>query len=262
MSAAELLIDTVGGVRTLTFNRPEKMNAWTDSLMEAILEAVRAAAVDPDVRALVFTGSGRAFCIGPDHSLLAKVGELPDAAIRAGYGTPRRLIDAIRALEKPVIAAINGTCVSGGLEFAMAADVRIAAAGAKFGYPDTKLGLIPAIGGTVQLARLVGADRAKLMIFGAELIDARTACDWRLVTETVEDAKLMARAMELAGLFASRAPLAVGLAKYVITRGEDADMSLAAAAEGLAATLARRTADHAEGMAAFREKRPPRFQGN
>lgn len=262
MSDAELLIEARDGVKTVTFNRADKLNAWTESMMDAIVDAVRESAIDPAVRVLLFTGAGRAFCIGPDHALLAKAGELPDAALRAGYGTPRRLIDALRALEKPVIAAINGVCVSGGLEFAMVADVRIAAESAKFGYPDAKLGLIPAIGGTVQLARLIGTDRAKLMIFGAELIDARTASDWRLVTETVPDAQLAERAGELARLFASRAPLAVGLAKYVITRAEDAEMSLAVAAESLAATLARRTDDHREGMAAFREKRPPRFQGN
>jgi len=257
----EILVDSAGPVWTVTLNRPAKLNAWTGTMMEALLDVLARAAVDPDARAIVLTGAGKAFCIGPDHALLAELGGLPDGALRAGHRSPRRLIDAVRALEKPVIAAINGTCVSGGLELAMAADLRIAAAGARLGYPDAKLGLVPAIGGTAQLARLVRADRAKLMIFGAELIDGTTAAAWGLATEAVPDEQVLARAQECARLFASRAPLAVGLAKFVLNRAEDHAMDLTAAAESLAAALARRTDDHREGMAAFREKRPPRFEG-
>ncbi len=244
---------TAGDVAILTIDRPAKLNALDSAMLVALEERLAAVERDTSVRALVVTGAGeRAFCVGADVHAWAALDPLDMWRIWTRDG--HRVLQRLAALRQPTIAAINGYAFGGGLELALAADIRIASERATFAMPETKIGTMPGWDGTRRLAEAIGSARAKQMIFSGVQIDAATAERWNLVNEVVDADDLMNHSMELARTIAANAPVAVQLAKAVIA-GDPA------ALEGFAGALAAGIADGREGVAAFREKRAPRFTG-
>lgn len=240
-------------IATITLNRPDKLNALNGEML-ARLDAI-ADELDRanDVRVVLLTGAGKAFCVGADifeWSSLSPL-EMGRRWIRDGH----RIFERYAGLPQPVIAVLNGYTFGGGLELALAADLRLAGAGAQLSFPEVKLGIIPGWGGTQRLPQLIGRSRAKQMIFSGARISAERAEGWGLVNEVVEGEGLMARAQALAGEIAANGPVAVQLTKQLIDGGEMASI------EALAGTLASYTEDAQEGVAAFREKRSPDFSG-
>ncbi len=241
------------GVATLTLDRPAKLNAIGLDMLAELDRLLAEVDVNPDVRTVIITGSGeRAFSVGADVNAWAVLEPLDmwRSWIREGHRVLRRLAD----LRQPTIAAINGYAFGGGLELALAADIRIAADSATFALPETKIGTLPGWAGTTRLPEVIGAARAKQMVFSGCRIDAATAERWGLVNETVSPASLMERCRGLAADIAANAPVSVQLAKAAINRD-------ASAPEAFAGALAAGTEDGREGVTAFQEKRPPRFSG-
>lgn len=251
--AGRILRGGEGEIVTLTIDRPAKLNALTPEMLVSLEEELAAIDRDPAVRVVIITASGeRAFSVGADVNAWAALAplEMWRTWVRDGH----RVMQRLASLRQPTIAAVNGYAFGGGLELALATDLRIAAARATFAMPETKIGTLPGWGGTRRLAGLIGAARAKQMIFSGAQIDAESAERWNLVNEVVPDDQLMSRALELAEAIASNAPIAVQLAKAAIN-GDPA------ALEAFAGALAAGTEDGREGVAAFRERRRPRFSG-
>ncbi len=253
-----LLVDTRDGVRVLTLNRPDMLNALDARAGEELLGALREAERSPEVRCLLLTGSGRAFCAGADlrnHTPgETSLGEI----LRTRYN---RIILQMRTVEKPVIAAINGVAAGAGCNLALAADLRVASDRASFLQAFTRVGLIPDSGGTWFLPRLVGMGRALEMMLLAEPIDAATAERVGLVNKVVPHDDLMARAMEWAERLAKGPTRAYGLIKRGVDRNIAADLREALEYEALLQEIAGRTEDHREGVAAFLAKRPASYGG-
>jgi enoyl-CoA hydratase/carnithine racemase len=259
MSENLVLVETDGHLCTITLNRPAKLNALNPDMLEALERAVRDIDRDNALRVVVLTGAGdRAFCVGADitsWSTLEPI-QMWREWVRAGH----RVFDTLARMRQPVIAALNGFTLGGGLELAMAADLRIAAEGIELGAPEVKIGTVPGWAGTSRLPELVGVARAKQLILTGARIDARTAEHWGLVNEVVARERLTARVREVVAEIAANAPIAVQLAKQLIDAGRGAKVS--ATLEAIAGGLAATTDDGQEGVASFREKREPRFTGN
>jgi enoyl-CoA hydratase/carnithine racemase len=248
-----LSIDT--HIATITLNRAEKLNALTP-LMLAQLERIAAELEQNEaVRVVLLTGSGRAFCVGADIYAWSALEPLQmwRQWIRDGH----RVFDRLARLPQPIIAVLNGYTFGGGLELALAADLRLAAETVQLALPETTLGTIPGWAGTQRLPRLIGSARAKQLIFTGERIDAVTAERWGLVNEVVAADRLETRARELAEIIARNAPVAVQAAKQLI----DGDLASAVILESLASGMTAFTDDLQEGLAAFRERRNPNFTG-
>lgn len=249
-----------GPAAWVTVDRPGALNALNAATIEGLHEAVDAAAGDERVRVLVLTGAGdRAFVAGADiQELQARtmLGEmLPDGGRRRG------LAAKIERLEKPTIAAINGYALGGGLELAMACTLRVASERARLGLPEIKLGIIPGNGGTQRLARLVGWGRAMEMILTGEPVDAATALAWGLVNRVVPADRLAGEVDALAATLAERPPVALRAAKEAVLASRDLPVAAGGDLERLLFALCCGTADRAEGVRAFLEKRRPRFTG-
>ncbi|MCY4065797.1 MAG: enoyl-CoA hydratase-related protein [Rhodospirillaceae bacterium] len=262
MSYETIDLSAAGGVALVTLNRPEAMNALSRRLKEELEDAFEnRLAADDDVRVVIVTGVGeRAFCAGAD--LKERSGETPPPAafFRAQQAT-HRLFGRIAAFDRPVIAAINGVAFGGGAELALCCDVRLMADTARIGLTEVRLGAIPAGGGTQRLPRLVGASRAKELIFSGSVLTAEEACEAGLASRAVAAAKLMDEARSLADKIAAQPPLAVRFVKRVIDRGLDGPLAAGLEYELYAASILFDTEDRKEGMAAFVEKRLPRFMG-
>ncbi len=258
----EPLIETRSGdVVVLTLNRPEVRNAMTAELTEAFAGAVATVRGDSSVRAVVVTGAGRAFCSGGDLSFIqpgpdASVSEIR-SKMRAFY--PKFL--AIRDLDVPTIAAINGAAIGAGLCLAMACDLRIASLDATLGTTFVRLGMHPGMAATYLLTRLVGTARAAELFFTGKSIGAEEAERIGLVNKTTSSERLLADALELAGEIAANAPLPMGMVKRAIYLAERADLDAMLEYEGLAQPITMATRDMREGLDAIKEKRPPAFRG-
>lgn len=250
---SKILHKTDGAIATIRLNRPEKLHALDDEMLQGLAEAFAEIDASREIRVVLLGATGeRAFSVGAD--ILAWSSLEPLDMWRRWIRDGHRLFDQIAGLRQPVIAALNGYTLGGGLELALAADIRLAADRAQLGLPEVGIGAIPGWGGTQRLPALVGSGRAKQMIFAGKPISAATAEAWGLVNETLPPEQLEARATELAEQIAANAPIAVQLAKQAIDGG-------AATLEGIAGALTAHSDDAAEGLAAFREKRPPRFSG-
>jgi 2-(1,2-epoxy-1,2-dihydrophenyl)acetyl-CoA isomerase len=245
-----------GAVQTITLNRPDKMNAFTRALHAALREALKDAR-DPEVRAVVITGAGRGFCAGQDLTEFEESGDV-GAALRETYH-PNML--AIRALEKPVIAAVNGACAGAGLSLACACDIRIAADSASFVPGFIGIGLVPDAGGTYFIHRLLGASRAFEWMSSNRRLTAAEAHAWGLVSEVVEGDALAARASELASFYAGLPTRAIGMTKRLFDHADTATLEEQLEHEAQLQAAATQTDDFREGVAAFLEKREPRFSG-
>ena len=259
MSESVLQIEDRDHVRILRLDRPEKLNAFNFALLRALAEAIRTTALDRAVRVVVVTGTGeRAFSAGAD---LAERATLTPAEVREFLTLIRDTFTRLEQLPQPVIAAVNGVALGGGCELALAADIRLASEGALLGLTETGLGIIPGAGGTQRLPRLVGRGRAREMVFSARRVSAREALEIGLVEALHTPGELLDAALELADRIATNAPLAVAQAKIAINRGLETDLATGLALEGVCYETLIPSRDRLEGLAAFREKRPPRYTG-
>jgi len=257
---SSLQITREAGVACLTLNRPDKRNAIDDATRTALVEAFARFEDDIAARVVILTGAGTAFCAGVD---LATPGNVPvHSSIAASPIVTRpRLTAPLDAFTKPVIAALNGVAVGGGLELALACDLRIAATGARFGFPEVRIGSLPGSGGTQRLAGVVGRSLAAQMLFSGEPITAEQALASGLVSELHAPDALMERAFALAKIIAENAPLSLMAIKKALRAATD--LPLAAGFElerSLYGALAL-TQDREEGRKAFREKCKPNFKG-
>jgi enoyl-CoA hydratase/carnithine racemase len=256
------------GIATITINRPEKMNAFTPPMYRGMARMIDDAASDGEVRVLVITGTGRAFCVGADVKSLVEgfqPGPDPDPEPLTDHGRDLLPLDLLplplRRMAKPVIAAINGIAAGGGLDTACACDIRIASDKARFSSVFVRRGLVPTMGGTYFLPRLIGADRACELIWTGDLIDAREAERIGLVTRVVPHDELNAAVEDMAHKLASGPPLAIAGAKKLIYRGLSQDLESALDDIMQEYSALCRTRDHREALEAFLAKREPRFKG-
>jgi 2-(1,2-epoxy-1,2-dihydrophenyl)acetyl-CoA isomerase len=253
---AEVEVTRDGAVQTVTLNRPEVFNAFNRALHAALREALKEAR-DPEVRAVVVTGAGRGFCAGQDLKEFGEAGDVGDS-LRATYH-PNVL--AIRALEKPVIAAVNGACAGAGLSFACACDLRIASDAATFVPGFIGIGLVPDAGGTFFVNRLLGPSRAFEWMSSNRKLSAAEAHAWGLVSEVVEAEALAARAAELAAFYAALPTRAIGMTKRLFDHADTATLEEQLELEAQLQAAATQGEDFKEGVTAFLEKRAPNFTG-
>jgi 2-(1,2-epoxy-1,2-dihydrophenyl)acetyl-CoA isomerase len=252
-----LLVETDAGVTTLTLNRPDSLNALDSTLRRALLAAIRETAKDAAVRAVVITGAGRAFCAGAD--LRGGSGEREFRRVLTDEYNP--LVEAIRGLSKPVIASVNGVAAGAGMSLALAADVVVAAGEARFVPAFGRIGLVPDSGLTRSLVRALGRHRATEILLGERQLGADDAHAAGLVAAVVPGERLAGVTRELAQRLAAGPTVAIGLTKRLVNAAEDDDLGASLAAEAALQDVAGRTDDHAEGVAAFSEKRDPTFHG-
>jgi enoyl-CoA hydratase/carnithine racemase len=256
-------------VARITLNRPGVMNAYSDRMCEDLLAAIAAFRDDDGLRALMLTGSGeRAFCTGGDLSGGDRDGEArpPVAATPMGHGRQMRegmqaVVLALRRLDKPSVAMIRGYAVAGGLALAMGCDFRFAAHSAKLGDTSNKAGLLPDEGGAWLFPRAMGLDRALKMTLLHEIYPAPEAERLGLVTEVVPDDDLEIRTLAFCEALAAKAPLAVRLSKMMMEKAMDVGLEASMADAQMAVMITNPSHDAREGIAAFREKRTPKFEG-
>jgi len=254
-----LRVEADGAVATITFDRPDALNALTIPIKVALLDALRSIGEDRSIRAVILTGAGRAFCAGQDLAERDDPDAPPlDVELRERYNP---IVRAIRALDQPVIAAVNGVAAGAGASLAFACDLRIASADARFVLAFGRIGLVPDSGATWFLPRLVGAARAAEIALVGDPIDADEALRIGLVDRVVPPDTLMAEARAMADRLAAGAPRALAMTKHALQRSWSIDLDAALEDEARLQGEAGATSDHAEGLAAFREKRPPRFTG-
>jgi len=254
---AEVETTRDGSVLTITLNRPDVLNAFNRAVHEGLAAALKEAR-DPEVRAVVLTGAGRGFCVGQDLTEFREApGDIADR-LRESYH-PNVL--AIRALEKPVIAAVNGAAAGAGLSVACACDIRIAADSATFVPAFVNIGLVPDSGGTYFIARLLGPARAFEWMTSGRRLTAAEAHAWGLVSEVVEADKFAARAGELAAQLAAMPTRGIGMTKRLFDRAGESTLEEQLELEAQLQSVATKTDDFREGVTAFLEKRQPRFTG-
>ncbi len=251
----ELHFATQDRVATILINRADKLNAMTPEMAAALVAAVDECNRSDAVRCVIVTGAGeKAFCAGSDITTLDSYATPWDFRNRADY------CDALRACRKPVIAAINGYALGGGLETAMACDIRIASTTARIAAPEVKLGWIGGGGMAAGLAYAAGPSNAAMMLLTGDMVDATQALAWGLISEVVEPAALMPRAQEIARTIASRAPIAAETAKMNLRAAFSMPWDKAIEYERDLQTICFATDDAREGRAAFSERRPPVFE--
>ena len=261
MTDAPVLSDRSGGIVTITLNRSDSRNAMSVELTDAFVAEIEQVRDDADVRAVIVTGAGSAFCSGGDLGWIkpgptASVPEMRNK-MRAFY--PKFL--AVRSLDIPTIAAINGAAVGAGLCLAMACDVRVAATDAKLSAPFVKLGMHPGMAATYLLTRLVGTARAAEMFFTGDAVTGEQAERIGLVNQAVARDDVLTTARSIAEKIAANAPLAVSMVKRAVYLAERNDLETMLEYEGLAQPITMATADLLEGLDAVKNKRPPRFEG-
>jgi enoyl-CoA hydratase len=254
MAFENIILEKGEGIATITFNRPEAMNALNNQTRAEFRAAMAEVTADEAVRVVILTGSGRAFVAGSDIKELQRTTPLEAHQIE-------RLGALVENCPKPVIAAVNGFALGGGLEIVMGCDIVVAHEKAKFGQPEINLGLIPGGGGTQRLPRLIGACRAKELILTGEIIGAAEADRLGLVNKVVPVEELMPVVVAMARKIAAKSVAAVRIAKAAVNRGLQLGLESGLAYEREMYSLALSTEDRVEGVAAFVEKREPQFKG-
>jgi enoyl-CoA hydratase len=247
------------GIATITLNRPEALNAFSREVVEEILQALQDVRNDENVRVVVLTGAGeKAFSAGADIKSMIGMTVLKARELSL---MGEKLCLALENLEKPVIAALNGYALGGGLEVAMSCDLRIASENARMGQTEINIGLIPGWGGTQRLTRLIGRAKAKELVFTGRMIDAKTAEQLGIINMAVPQDKFKDTVRQFASELASKAPVAVRVAKALINKGADISLDSALALEREGFGVVASTEDLKEGVSAFTEKRKPAFKG-
>ncbi len=256
MTGALVTVAREPPIATLLLNRPEQLNALSDELMEELLTALQELDRDEKIRCLVLGGSERAFAAGADIGELARA-----SAIDLYYARRVERWDAIRNLWTPLVAAVSGYCLGGGCELAMSCDVIVASETARFGQPETSLGIIPGAGGTQRLTRAVGKALAMDMILSGRMLSAREALAAGLVARVVAREAWLDEAKRVAREIAAKGPVATRLAKEAVDRAFESALELGLEHERRLLYLAFASEDAREGLEAFGEKRAPRFRG-
>jgi enoyl-CoA hydratase/carnithine racemase len=253
----EVLVERHGdGTATIRLNRPEARNALNIATRKALAGACREIGEDESIRAVILTGGAEVFAAGAD------INEFVDAgAVEMLKRRSERWWQAVANVPQPMIAAVNGFALGGGLELAMCCDIIIAGRSAKLGQPEVKVGILPGAGGTQRLTRAVGKFHAMRLVLTGEIIGAEEAFAIGLVSKVVDDGEVDEAARDMARTIAALPPIAVQQAKEAILLGGDASLAAALALERKAVQLTFATADKSEGMRAFLEKRKPRFKG-
>ena len=260
MPYTTIIVDTQAGVATITLNRPEVLNAFNDTMAAEVLAALKAAERDPAARCLVLTGAGRGFCAGQDLGALRERSEAISFREHL-LSTFNPIVAKLRAIEKPVIGQINGAAAGAGLGIALACDLRYAAEGAKLRFAFSGIGLAPDSGTSYFLPRLVGYARAFEIAATNRPIEAKEALAWGLVNGVYPEATLAGETQAIAARLAQAPTKALGLAKRAMNKAFERTLDEALDYEAHLQEIAGRTRDHQEGVAAFLEKRAPRFTG-
>ncbi len=269
MDYKELLLQRDVGVATITLNRPQVMNALNQALISELVRAVNEVSRDDDVRVVVVTGTGRGFCSGLDIKEETSGGDavgLEASApmltrLSAGRRGIQRIPRTFHACQKPVIAAVNGPAIGGGMDIASMADIRIASDTARFGMTHTMIARVSLDGGYYFLQRIVGHAKAMDLVLSCRIFDAREALTMGYVSSVVPQAELAATAKALAAKIAGMSPVATRLAKQLLSQAHDSSLEQALEQVEVAMALIAATSDYSEGPRAFAEKRPPKFTG-
>lgn len=259
MTDAVLMQDLGSGVCRIVLNQPDSLNTLNDAMLEDLKLTFKQAAANSKVKVVVLTGAGRAFCAGGDLNIID--GSMGLTAAREYVFKVAELIQLIFHIEKPVIAAINGFSMGGGVDIALAADMVIASSAAKFSLAFVNVGLIPDLGATYLVPRAIGIQKAKELVFTGRIIDAYEAERIGMIMKVVEPDKLDETVNQLAGQIALGPSIANGLAKYMLNRNLYRSLEEAIENEAFAQSFCMQTEDHREAVLAFKEKRKPKFSG-
>ena len=251
----------VEGVGKIVMNRPDKLNAFNSAMLRELRSVLWLMNFDPAVRVVVLTGAGRGFSAGRDIPELRRERGMPLPQYRAWMRANQESLDDLEAIEKPVIAAVNGVCAGGGVEIAASCDFRIASRGATFLLPEIFIGVMPASGACSRLIQMIGIENVKDLVMTGRTIDAAEARQMRLVGRVVDADELDDAALALAAQLMRGAPQAVGMAKHVINTCQNVDTDTGRILERLAQSSLVGTADSTEGIRAFLDKRRPEFGG-
>lgn len=258
MPYENLILEIEESIAFIKINRPKALNALNSATLDEIAAAAREVECNDAVRVVVVTGEGKAFVAGADIQEMQPMNPVEAMSFsQKGH----LALSALENMKKPVIAAVNGYALGGGLEVALACDIIYASEKARLGFPEVTLGILPGFGGTQRTARLVGPARAKELIFTGKVITATEALEMGLVNKVVADGELMASVRELAGKILATAPVGVQMAKASVNRSSDVDIDSGLDFEAKAFGLCFGTVDQKEGMAAFLEKRTPTYRG-
>jgi len=260
MSDQTIVYEKEGGIALITLNRPDRLNALSLKLMQELEQLVDEVATDDLVRVIIITGAGQAFSAGADIKEMMSPGK-SSSVTRLAKGEPTPLFTKIEALDKPVIAAINGVAIGGGCELALVCDLRIASTTARFGLGEIKIGLIPGGGGTARLPRLIGVTRAKEMLFFGHIIDADEAYRVGLINRVTSPESLIEEARRWAKTLSELPPLALKAIKSCVNTGMQMSVPQAIELEAKQVAILLNSEDKNEGMTAFLEKRKPVFRG-
>jgi len=254
-----IIYEKAEGIATITLNRPEALNAFSKELVAEVLQAVEEARADENVRVVILTGAGeKAFSAGADIKAMIGMTALKARELSL---MGEKLCLAFENLEKPVVAAINGYALGGGMEVSMSCDIRIASESAKMGQTEVNIGLIPGWGGTQRLTRLVGPAKAKELVFSGKIIDAKTAEQLGIVNMVAPADKFRENVRQFALDLAAKAPVALKVAKALINKGADMSLDSALELEREGFGVVASTEDLQEGVKAFTEKRKATFKG-
>lgn len=259
----DLLFAVEDGIATFTLNRPEQRNAFTDEMLQYWIARLVECEAREDVRVIVFGAVGSSFCAGADSGRLAGIAvQSPVQAQARMTRNAHALVRQVARMRKPIIAAVNGAAVGGGMDLALMCDVRIAGRSARFAETYAKMGLLPGVGGAWLLPRIIGPSAALDLFWTARWVDVAEAQQLGLVTRIVEDDQLVEAVRDYARALAAAAPLSVQAIKVLVNQGMQTSLDFHL--DGLAAQLAvvRTSNDHQEAIAAAKEKRPPNFAGN
>jgi len=257
MSQGEVLFTVSDRIAVITLSRPEKRNSMTQKMFSELDKAVERVARAEDVRVLVIQGDGETFCAGDD---LAELVVMDPSRVRRFLARVQDTFLGLESLEVPVLAAVKGHALGGGLELALACDLILASSEAGLGLPETNLGIIPGLGGTVRLPRRVGLGRAKELVYSGRIVKADEAKKIGLVEDVYPADEFDADVKQLAGLLVSKSPTAIALAKSTINKGMDASLETGLALEREAFAYCFSLPDAKEGISAFLEKRKPEFK--
>lgn len=263
---SEVIYQSKDSVATLTLNRPDARNAYSEIMVKSLIEGIDRAENDPEVRVIIITGAGKAFSAGGDLKRMVAdegmfSGKEPGELRRSYVLGIQRIPERIARVDKPIIAAINGSAIGAGLDLACMCDFRIASKTAKLGSTFVKLGLVPGDGGAYFLPRIIGFPKALELILTGRIVDAEEALQIDLVNQVVEPEALMPATLKLAQVLSANAPLAVQLSKRAAYRSWETDLTNALELAATYQGMAQRTDDHREGVQALLERRQPIFKG-